>query len=107
MSELKLSAELPDFMREMEASLPSEEHADLRVQIPGLTIVDRCRCGDSFCGMFYTAPPPEGSWGPGHENVTLEVTKGDVILDVVERKIVAVEVLDRDDVRAVIHRLLP
>jgi hypothetical protein len=107
MGELKLSFELPDFMREMLAGLSTEGCADLRSQIPDLTIVDRCRCGESFCGMFYTAPRPEGAWGSGHENVTLEVTDGDVILDVVDRRIVAVEVLYRDDVREVIHRLLP
>jgi hypothetical protein len=82
--------------------------SDLAQQVPMLVVRDRCRCGDDFCAMFYTAPPPPSgqAWGPDHKNVMLEPTTGDVILDVVQDRIVAVEVLYRPDVRQALLALL-
>ena len=68
---------------------------------------DRCRCGDDFCATIYMVPPPQGDWGPGHENVALNPARGDLILDVVDRKITCVEVLFRDEVRNRVLALLP
>jgi hypothetical protein len=69
---------------------------DLASTMAALEVVDPCGCGDVFCQIFYTAPKPDGAYGPGHRNVALVAPwAGMLILDVVGDKIVFVEVLDR------------
>jgi hypothetical protein len=68
-------------------------------QVPELSVIERCRCGDDFCGMFYVLPKPAGAYGPGHRNVALTPKEGMLILDVVSDKIAAVEVLYRNEIR--------
>jgi hypothetical protein len=80
-----------------------QDEPDLAAQVPGLRIVDRCRCGDDFCATFYVRPKPKGTYGPDHRNVALTPKEGMLILDVVGEKIAGVEVLYRDDVRKVIQ----
>lgn len=64
--------------------------------MPGLTVHDLCGCGDSFCQSFYTAPKPNGAYGPGHSNVPLiPPWPGMLVLDIVDGQIKYVEVLDR------------
>ena len=101
-----LTDALPDLADEIRRLL-NREHEDLAAQVPGLRIVDRCRCGEDFCAMFYTEPPPDGPYGPGHENVVLDADRGMLILDVVDRRIMSVEVLDREEVRRVLERVVP
>ncbi|MBI3825962.1 MAG: hypothetical protein HY294_08200 [Candidatus Rokubacteria bacterium] len=72
--------------------------------VEGLRVVKRCRCGSDLCGSFYTAPPPDGSWGPDHRNFMLSPS---LILDVVGKEIVYIEVLDRNDVRDALARAMP
>jgi hypothetical protein len=104
---LTVSRALPDFAVELETVLHSQGAADLASQVSNLPLVDRCRCGDDFCATFYTAPKPEGAYGPGHENVVVEVTKGMTILDVVNGDIRWVEVLYRPDVQRALFAVLP
>lgn len=88
----------------MERLLFEDGEADLAAQIPKLRIVDRCRCGESFCSTFYVQPPPSGAYGPSHYNVVIDPKAGMIVLDVVDGKIACVEVLYRDDVRAAIDQ---
>jgi hypothetical protein len=61
-------------------------------------VVQECQCGDDFCQSFYTAPSPDGAYGPGHRNVALDAPwPGDLVLDVVGERIMYVEVLYRAD----------
>jgi hypothetical protein len=83
----------------LSGSLEEQGQPELAAQVPGLMILDRCRCGDDFCATFYTQPKPEGSFGLGHRNVALTPDEGMLILDVVGEKIACVEVLYRDEVR--------
>jgi hypothetical protein len=89
----------PALSTELQELLAQQGESSLAAQVPGLTVVERCRCGDDFCGMFYVLPKPVGAYGPGHRNVALEPKEGMLILDVVANKIAAVEVLYRDEVR--------
>ena len=83
-----------------------EGRSDLAQQITGLPIVDRCRCGHDFCGTFYTVPKPHGAWGPDHETIMLESAEtGMINIDLVGGRIVEVEALYRDDVRAALAKL--
>jgi hypothetical protein len=104
---LSLQRFLPEFSAELYRLLVKSGRTDLAAQVSELSIHERCRCGDSFCGTFYTAPKPEGSYSPGHENVVLEPDVGMVVLDVVGGEIKCVEVLGRNDVRAQVHDLVP
>jgi hypothetical protein len=104
---LLLRESLPEFSAELERLLVQCGHHNLAEQISTIAIVDRCRCGDDFCGTFYAAPKPEGSYGSGHENIVLEPDKGTVILDVVNGQIKCVEVLYRDEIRCRLQELLP
>jgi hypothetical protein len=98
---------LGSFLNELEALVRDAGETELAGQISDLFIVDRCRCGDSFCSTFYVVPKPRGAYGPGHRNVALTPQQGMVILDVVDDRIAAVEVLYRDEVRDKLLKLLP
>ena len=102
-----LSEVLPPFVRELEKLLGEQGEHELAAQVPELRIVERCRCGDDFCGTFYAQPRPKGSYGPNHRNVELSPKVGMLILDVVDGKIACVEVLYRDDIRRAIHAVVP
>jgi hypothetical protein len=89
----------PALARELQELLAAQSENQLAAQVPGLAVVERCRCGDDFCGMFYVLPKPGGAYGPGHRNVALTPKEGMLILDVVADKIAAIEVLYRDEIR--------
>jgi hypothetical protein len=81
--------------------------SSLAESVHELRLVDRCRCGDDFCATFYTAPLPNGAYGPTLRSFELEPEEGMIILDVVEERIVCVEVLYRPAVSARLLELLP
>ena len=107
MSYLRLVGVLPELAAELINLLEADGAHDLASQVQDLPLVDRCRCGDSFCASFFTAPLPRGAWGPGHENVPLDPEHGWFILDLVDRKIVCIEILYRDEIRNQLLALLP
>jgi hypothetical protein len=98
---------LPELASELEQLLVKAGEGELASQVPRLSIVDRCRCGDEFCATFYTEPPPRGAFGEGHRNVVLAPAEGMLILDVVLDVIACVEVLYRPSVRRELLLLLP
>jgi hypothetical protein len=97
----------PEFATELQHLLTEQGEHKLAAQVPGLVILDRCRCGDDFCATFYTQPKPKGIYGPGHRNVALTPEEGMLILDVVGGEIASVEVLYRDEVRKKLNTVLP
>ena len=103
----RLNELLPLLSQELEQLLKDMGETNLSSQVPGLRILDRCRCGDDFCASFYTQPKPNGAYGPGHRNVILEPDKGMLILDVVDDVIAQVEILNRDDIRHTLIAALP
>src|SRR6266481_4102410 len=89
-----LTEMLPVLAQELQQLLQAQGQLELAAQIPGLAIVERCRCGDDFCASFYTQPKPKGSYGPGHYTLALETAaQGMLIRDVVDGVISFVEVL--------------
>ncbi|MBR7827436.1 hypothetical protein KDK95_14050 [Actinospica sp. MGRD01-02] len=86
----------PDFSAELVSLLEAEGHTDLAVCAYDLRIIARCPCKDDFCQSFYTAPKPDGAYGPGHSNIPLFSNNdhsGMIVLDVVHGRIMFVEVL--------------
>ena len=102
-----LADAIPELAKELESLLVKTGESNLAAQVQQIQIVDRCRCGDDFCATFYAVPPPKGSWGVGHRNVSLDCETGMLILDVVDDKITCVEVIDREEIRQRLHELLP
>jgi hypothetical protein len=97
---------LPQLQKEIRLLLDQAGESQLSAQLEDLSIVDRCRCGDDFCSSFYTAPKPAGAYGKGHRSISLEPSKGMIILDVVDEKVVQIEVLYRDEVRETLDKLM-
>jgi hypothetical protein len=98
---------LPELSEELQQLLRSTGESALADQVPGLRILDRCRCGDDFCATFYVQPKPAGRYGPGLRTVPLEPKKGMLIIDVVGGTIAKVEALYRDNVRQTLLALFP
>jgi len=104
---LSVAALFPEFARELVALVLDDGRADLAAQLPGLVVMSRCTCGEGNCAHFYTAPPPDGPYGAGHASIMLSSKTGLVVLDLVDERIVAVEVLDRPDVKELLDGYLP
>jgi hypothetical protein len=86
----------PELVAELVRLLEAEGERWLAVTAPDLRLVAECGCGDGFCQSIRTAEHPPGTpYGPGHRNVMLAPEVGDLILDVVDERIVYVEVLFR------------
>jgi hypothetical protein len=86
--------------------LNREDEKDFIPQLDDLQIYGRCQCDSKSCSTFYSAPPPEGSYGPDHRSISLGVDQGCLIIDVVADRIVCIEVLDRPDVEQQLKSVL-
>ncbi|MEV7971791.1 hypothetical protein [Cellulomonas sp. NPDC089187] len=92
----RLADRWPVLGRQLRDALVAQGDDALGSQIETLCVVTTCGCGDAFCQSFYTAPKPNGAYGPGHRNVVLDPPwRGMLILDVVHEQIAYVEVLGR------------
>ena len=94
----------PELIGELRTLLLAEGYTALAAQTAELRLYDRCRCGDDFCGSFDTSLRPWPTRGP--DDFTLPLS-GELIIDVIEAKIVQVEVISRDDIRTKVHKALP
>jgi hypothetical protein len=98
---------LPGLASELEALLRTDDELELASQIASLTVVDRCRCDLDSCATIYNVPKPEGAWGPTHRNIVLDVPEGMTVIDVLDEKIVCIEILDRDEMTEQVLSLFP
>ncbi|MCL2586450.1 MAG: hypothetical protein FWE35_28815 [Streptosporangiales bacterium] len=85
----------PEFSAELVTLLEEEGERELSGRARDLRLVMDCGCGEDFCQSFYTAPPPDGAYGPGHRCVPLTPAGWLLVLDVVGEQIMFVEILDR------------
>lgn len=91
-----ISSRWPDLAAELVVALREAGEERLIAQVAGLRVIQECGCGDDFCQSFYTEPKPDGAYGPGHRNVGLSPSgPGMLILDLVNDKVMYVEVIDR------------
>jgi len=98
---------LPGLASELEALLRSDDESELADQIDSLQVVDRCRCDSPSCATIYNVQKPEAAWGPTHRNIVLDVPEGLTVVDVLEEKIVSIEILDRDEITVQVLNLFP
>lgn len=100
-----LTALLPAFAVELQWTLELEGLPALARQVPGLRLVDRCGCTDSYCATMYTVGKP---WRGPRTTVHLKsAASGMLLVHLALGEIVEVEVLDRDDVRTALDRVWP
>ncbi|GAA3141720.1 hypothetical protein GCM10010521_30420 [Streptomyces rameus] len=86
----------PELVTELITLLENEGERELAICAWDLRLVDECPCGDDFCQSFQTAAHPQGQpYGAGHRCVPLLPLRGMLCLDVVDGRIMYVEVLDR------------
>jgi hypothetical protein len=104
---LILKEVLPGLANELEVLLRSDDESELADQIASLEIVDRCRCDSDSCATIYNVQKPEGAWGPTHRNIVLNVPEGMMVVDVLDERIVSIEILDRDEITAQVLNLFP
>jgi hypothetical protein len=97
---------LPELAVELESLLRNDNEMEHAVQVQSLEIPDRCRCDSRSCATIYNVPAPDGAWHGNHRNIILN-TDGLTVLDVVDERIVCIEMLDRDEITEIVHRLLP
>jgi hypothetical protein len=85
---------LPRLTVGVRQELLSLGEVELASQVDGLRVREPCRCRDDFCQSFYTEPHAQGTpYGPGHRTVPLLPDGVMVNLDVVEERIVHVEII--------------
>ncbi|MFC9895176.1 hypothetical protein ACFVMC_15950 [Nocardia sp. NPDC127579] len=90
----------PNLADELVELLQAAGEHRLATSIGELPLVGECTCRDDFCQSLRTAPHPEGEpYGPGHRCVPLRSTDGMLALDVVDDRIMYVEVLHRAPLR--------
>ena len=100
MSERPLLRErAPAFAAELEKTLRAEGRPELAEQVQGLRITALCGCEVEGCASFSTALPMKRWFRRG-----ALVPAGDLFVNTIDGEIVFVEVLDRPDVRAALHR---
>jgi len=104
---LSLRAFAPEFAEELAALLLTKNEPALAEQLLSADILSRCECDDEFCASFATAPRPSGEYGPGHVNIELEPRVGVVVLDIVDDRVMYVEVLHHPDFRRRLRLALP
>jgi hypothetical protein len=89
----------PAFSAELEEALRSEGRPELADQVATLRITALCACEVEGCASFSTALPMKRWFRRG-----ALVPAGDLVVNTNDGEIVFVEVLDRPDVRAALHR---
>ncbi|MGW3201214.1 hypothetical protein ACWDBD_43050 [Streptomyces sp. NPDC001118] len=86
----------PDLVNELATLLEEEGECELAISVRDVRVFGECGCGDDFCQSIRTADHPQGQpFGPGHRCVPLLPSKGMLVLDVVDGRIMYIEVLDR------------
>jgi len=84
----------PELVAELARLLEAEGERYLAILANDLRLVAPCECKDDCCQSFRTSEHAPGTpYGSGHRNVVLDPEEGMLILDVVDERIVYVEVL--------------
>lgn len=84
----------PELVEELALLLEDIGERYLSVSVREVRMIAPCECSDGFCQSIRTAEHEPGTpYGPGHRNVILEPEDGMLVLDVVDERIVYIEVL--------------
>jgi hypothetical protein len=76
--------------------LEEEGESEPAICVRDVRLAGECDCGDDFRQSIRTADHPQGKpFGPGHRRVPLTPSKGMLILDVADGRIMYIEIIDR------------
>ncbi|MFD0006618.1 hypothetical protein ACFVJ4_29885 [Streptomyces sp. NPDC127178] len=90
----------PELVDELVQLLEEEGERELAICVWDVRMIGECGCGDDFCQSIRTSDHPGGQpYGPGHRCVPLLPSSGDLILDVVNGRIMYIEILGRPPLR--------
>ncbi|GAA4086938.1 hypothetical protein [Streptomyces shaanxiensis] len=90
----------PELVDELAQLLEEEGERELAICVRDVRMVGECGCGGDFCQSIRTADHPDGQpYGPGHRCVPLVPADGMLILDVVDGRIMYIEILERPPLR--------
>jgi hypothetical protein len=96
----------PQLARAIEGALRAQGEERLADLVPDLCVTEVCRCGQPYCGSFWTARTPMKRWFMRGRQVPVGGDHpGEVTLDVVRGEIAYVEVLFWDEARDAVLRL--
>ncbi|QEM69071.1 hypothetical protein FO488_13485 [Geobacter sp. FeAm09] len=99
MQKIYLKDCLPDFVGELERLLLAEDRPEFACQVKNMPVdMDRCVISEEFCAMLCTGLQPSRGWGAGQTTIVLAPKQGNILVDVVDGEIIAVEVFCRKDV---------
>jgi len=100
MKKIVLIDSLPDFAHELEHLLLKENRPELACQVESMQVdMDRCVSGEECCAMLCTGLQPSKGWGVGQTTIVLTPERGNILVDVVDGDIIAVEIFFRIDVQ--------
>jgi hypothetical protein len=90
----------PELVDELVQLLEEEGERELAICVRDVRVIGECGCGDDLCQSIRTSDHPGGQpYGPGHRCVPLLPSSGDLILDVVNGRIMYIEILGRPPLR--------
>ncbi|MFG2693331.1 hypothetical protein [Kitasatospora sp. NPDC048407] len=90
----------PELVDELAALLEQDGEPELAAGARELRLVALCECEDTSCQSFRTALHPAGQpYGPGHRCLELPAEEGMAVLDVVDDRIMYVELIDHPPLR--------
>ncbi|GFE60374.1 hypothetical protein [Geobacter sp. AOG2] len=100
MQKILLRDSLPDFAHELEHLLLMVDRPELACLVENMKVdMDRCVSGEESCAMLCTGLQPSKGWGVGQTTIVLTPARGNILVDVIEGDIIAVEVFFRKDVQ--------
>ena len=89
---------LPDFSKELVLLLNHKNESILAKQIDKLEIKSICNCKEDFCSTFFTSDLKDDLKNFA-QTVDLSPENGIVNVDVIDNKIVSIEVLYREEIK--------
>ncbi|MCX4750298.1 hypothetical protein OG455_33115 [Kitasatospora sp. NBC_01287] len=90
----------PDLVAELSALLAAQGERESAITVLDVRLVRECGCASDPCQSLWTADHPAGQpFGAGYRCVPLLTDSGMLNLDVVDGRIVYIEVLDRAPLR--------
>lgn len=96
---------LPELAQQLRDGLTELSANDLALSVDQLDVVDRCRCRDPSCGIFYCLP--KELWKGKRLRQVIPRVPCLFAIDVYDEQIACVEILDRPEITEMLDSLFP
>ncbi len=107
-----LSEIAPEFADEILTALRDAGKPSIAKQVPDLQVVGRCKCTEETCATFFIGYCPSKRFFRSHEAepdppLHLKTPSGRFTVDLVNKKISCIELMDRPEIRQALLNNLP